>query len=354
MDISFGVFIRQKRQEKNLTQKELSKLLFVSESAVSKWEKDVAHPDITLLPKLSEILGVSEHELITASIDEQSRKEKVQAKKWQVLTFSWSLFFYIAYGIALLPCFICNLAINKTLSWFWIVLSALILAFTFTNLPKLIKKHKLILIPLSMYLALILLLGVCCIYSNGGWFWIASLSVLFGLIIIFVPIYIAKYDIFSKIKRYNDFVSIAIDFIFLNILLLVIYSYTVKNQLTSNNLWYVNIALPVALCVYLIINLLICVRLLKLNRFLKTSIILFLIDLFTYVPPLFLKVKNPAFQNELDSANIFKANLHSWKPGGYLENNIHLIIFLTLLFLTVVFLVVGLIRHFIRKNKNII
>ena len=198
---SFGEFLKLKRQEKNLTQKELAKILFVSESAVSKWEKDVAHPDITLLPKLSEILGVTEHELITASVDEKLKEEKAQAKKWRAFSFSWSLFFYIAYGVALIPCFICDLAINKTLSWFWIVLFALLLSFCFTNLPKLIKKHKLLLLPLTMFLSLSLLLGVCCIYVKGNWFWIATLSVLLGLVILFVPIYISKYKVFSKIKN---------------------------------------------------------------------------------------------------------------------------------------------------------
>lgn len=55
MEKSFGNFLLQKRKEKNLTQKELAKLLFVTEPAVSKWEKDVAHPDISLLPKIAEI-----------------------------------------------------------------------------------------------------------------------------------------------------------------------------------------------------------------------------------------------------------------------------------------------------------
>ena len=41
MENTFGGFLRQKRREKNLTQKELSKLLFVSESTVSKWEKGI-------------------------------------------------------------------------------------------------------------------------------------------------------------------------------------------------------------------------------------------------------------------------------------------------------------------------
>ena len=141
--MSFGGFLKQKRQEKNLTQKQLAKLLFVSESAVSKWENNIARPDIILLPKLSEILEVSEHELITASVDERARKEKMQAKKWRAFSTSWNLFFYIAYGVALLTCFICNLAINKTLSWFWIVAAALLLGFTITNLPQFISKNKL-------------------------------------------------------------------------------------------------------------------------------------------------------------------------------------------------------------------
>ena len=352
MEKTFGDFLRQRRHEKNLTQKELAKLLFVTESSVSKWEKDVAHPDITLLPKLSEILGVSEHELITASIDNETREQKLQAKKWRTLSLTWSLFFYIAYGVALIPCFICDLAINKTLSWFWIVLSALLLAFTFTNLPKLIKKHKLIFIPLSMYLALILLLGVCCIYTKGNWFFIPSLSVLLGLTIIFTPIYIAKYDVFAKIRKYNDFISVAVDFVLLNVLLIVINDYTITNGY-RNNWWYLKIALPIVLGVYLALNLLLSVRFLKINKFLKTSIVLFLIDLFMYLPPLFIKVKNPAIQKEIDDINIFKANFFSWEVDVTLENNIHLILFLTLLFLSAVFLVIGLIRYSKSKKQTL-
>lgn len=350
MENTFGSFLRQKRQEKNLTQKELSKLLFVSESAVSKWEKDVAHPDITLLPRLSEILGVSEHELITASVDNKAREEKNQAKKWRAFSLSWSLFFYIAYGIALIPCFICNLAIDKTLSWFWIVLSALILAFTFTNLPKLIKKYKLILIPLSQFSAFALLLGVCCIYSSGDWFLIPVLSVLLGLTIIFAPIYIAKYEAFSKIKKYNDFVSISIDFLMLNILLVVINVYTVVNDYASE-WWYFKIALPVVLYVYLALNVVMSVRFLKINRLLKTSIVLLLSNLFLYSPPLFIKVNNPDFQKEIDETNIFKANLASWQAGVTISQNVHLIVCLTLLLLALVFLTVGLVRH-IRRTKE--
>ena len=349
MDGNFGGFLKQKRQEKNLTQKELAGLLFVSESAVSKWEKNVAHPDITLLPKLSELLGVSEHELITASVDNRSREEKVQAKKWRTLSMSWSLFFYIAYAVALIPCFICNLAINKTLSWFWIVLSALILAFTFTNIPKLIKKHKLIFVPLSMYLAFVLLIGVCCIYTGGSWFFIPTIAVFLGLMMVFAPIYISKYDCFAKIRKYNDFVSVAVDFVILNILLISIDLFTFSN---GANHWYLLYALPISLVVYLIINALMCVRFLKLNKLLKTGIILGAIDVLFYLVPLFIKVENVSLQRALDDINIFKADFSNW-VGEIIEQNVHCIIFLTIAVLALAFIGFGIWKHIKKRNKEV-
>jgi len=350
MENNFGEFLRKKRLEKNLTQKDLAKDLFVTESAVSKWEKNVAHPDITLLPKLSEILCVTEHELITASIDKQSREEKVQAKKWRVFSFSWSLFFYISYAITLVSCFICDLAINKSLTWFWIVVSALLLAFTFTNLTKLIKKHKLILLPLSMFLSLCLLLGVCCIYTNGNWFLVAIISVLWGMVVIFTPIYISKYKVVSKINKFNDFVSIGIDFVMLNILLLVIYLFTISNGYSNNN-WYLIIALPIVCIVYFFLNILLLVRFLKINRLLKTSIVLFLIDIMYFVVP-FIKVDNTNVQEEINQINIFKADFCNLKTDFSIENNIHCIIFFTIMNLSIMFFIAGLIRYIKRKKQN--
>lgn len=341
MKNSFGDFLREKRIEKNLTQKKLSEILFVSESTISKWEKNVSRPDITFLPKLADLLGVTEHELITASIDTQTRNEKQLAKKWINLSKFWNLFFIISYIVALIPCFICNLAINKTLSWFWIVFSALILAYSITNLPKQIKKHKLILIPPSIYLALCILLATCAIYTNGKWFWVASISVLLCLIIVFTPIYISKYNVFKKIKKFNDFISIVIDFLLLNILLIAINLYTLNY---STNFWYLSIALPITSVVYLLINILMCVRFLKINKLLKTSIVLFLVDLFLYLPPIFIKVNNIEIQKEINQINILKANLSSWSTNISLENNIHLLIFVTFLITSIFFLIFGLIK----------
>ena len=344
MQNNFGLFLKQKRQEKNLTQKQLANLLFVSESAVSKWEKNVSRPDIMLLPELAELLGVTEHEIITASIDTKTRQEKKQAKKWRVFSLSWSLFFYISYGIALLTCFICNLAIDKTLSWFWIVLSALLLSFSFTNLPKIIKRNKLLFVPLSNFVSLCILLATCAIYTNGNWFWIATLSIFLGLLMIFAPIYISKYNLFAKIKKYNDFVSIGIVFIMLNVLLIVINLFSIANGYT-NNFWYLSLALPIVAFVYFALNVLLCTRFLKTNKLIKTSSVLFFVNLFLFVPPLFVTVSNPNAQKEIDKMNILGADFSNWQSDANMQQNIFCIIFLTILILAIIFFVSGIIKH---------
>ncbi|MBR5900254.1 MAG: helix-turn-helix transcriptional regulator [Clostridia bacterium] len=342
MESNFGKYLKEKRQERNLTQKQLADELFVSESAVSKWERGVAHPDISLLLKLSELLGITEHELLTASTDTQLRKEKIQAKRWRALTSFWSLFFYISYGVALLTCFICNLAVNKTLSWFWIVLSAILLAFSITNLHAFIKKFRLVLVPLSIFLSLTLLLGVCAIYTGGKWFWIATLSTLFGLIIIFSPIFIANLPVFNKIKKFNNFISVGIDYLFLNFLLIVINAHTDGN-------WYLSLALPLTTVFYLVINLFLCVRFLRINKLLKTSVILFLVELFLTLSPILIKLNNPEVQKEIDGFNVFKANFSCWLSEVSLENNIALIVALTVLATAIGFLIAGIFKKI--KNK---
>jgi hypothetical protein len=200
-----------------------------------------------------------------------------------------------------------------------------------------------------MFLSLCLLLGVCCIYTKGNWFWIATLSLLLVYVVIFTPIYISKYKVFAKINKFNDFVSIAIDFIMLNVLLIVIYRFTISNGYAYNN-WYLIVALPIVLIVYLFLNILVAVRFLKINRLLKTSIILFLIDILYFIVP-FIKFNNIAAQKEINQVNIFKADFSNWKGEILLENNIHCIIFLTIITLSIIFFITGIIRHLKRKIK---
>ncbi len=59
-----GKIICKYRKKNNLTQEELARQLFISAKAVSKWERGVSFPDISVLIPLSEILGVSLYDLL--------------------------------------------------------------------------------------------------------------------------------------------------------------------------------------------------------------------------------------------------------------------------------------------------
>lgn len=66
MDVKkVGEFIKQKRKEKNLTQKELAVQLSITDRAISKWERGICCPDISLLKQLSSILEVNINELLS-------------------------------------------------------------------------------------------------------------------------------------------------------------------------------------------------------------------------------------------------------------------------------------------------
>ena len=79
---NIGKRISENRKAKNIKQDELAEMLLVSPQAVSKWENNISCPDISILPKLSEILGISVDELLsgkkepeTKFVPEEKRKD---------------------------------------------------------------------------------------------------------------------------------------------------------------------------------------------------------------------------------------------------------------------------------------
>lgn len=90
----FGTFVAQLRKEKGLTQKELAEQLYVSDKAVSKWERSLSLPDVTLLHPLADVLGITVEELLACkrigakesqgylSAGEKAKREAAQ-KTWR-------------------------------------------------------------------------------------------------------------------------------------------------------------------------------------------------------------------------------------------------------------------------------
>lgn len=68
---TLGTFITQRRKDIGLTQKELADQLHVTDKAVSKWERGLSFPDVTLLEPLAAALGLSVTQLMTCGQAEE-------------------------------------------------------------------------------------------------------------------------------------------------------------------------------------------------------------------------------------------------------------------------------------------
>ena len=79
--MTFGEKLKKLRTDKELTQEELAEILYVSRTAISKWESGRGFPNIESLKAIAKFFGVtvdallSGEELITLVEQEQNRKE---------------------------------------------------------------------------------------------------------------------------------------------------------------------------------------------------------------------------------------------------------------------------------------
>ena len=83
---AFGVFLAKRRREKGFTQKELAEKLFVSDKAVSKWERGDGCPDVGILPKLAEILETDVDSLLKGELPARKvlTEEEIKAIQAQI------------------------------------------------------------------------------------------------------------------------------------------------------------------------------------------------------------------------------------------------------------------------------
>jgi len=129
--LKLAQFISELRKEKKLTQKELAQQLGVTDKAVSKWERGLSYPDISLLSKLSHILGVSASELLNGEkaklsapevdamveatlqyADNATKNVLAKSMRWKYAAIASVIFLL---GVLILIG--CNLAIDSGMGW---------------------------------------------------------------------------------------------------------------------------------------------------------------------------------------------------------------------------------------------
>ena len=103
-----GMIILEARRRLKMTQKDLADKLYVSDKAVSKWERGLCFPDISVLIPLTEILNISLYDLLRG--EKVNKKEveetlkntinysnsEINRKKKKYITISLIIIFIIA------------------------------------------------------------------------------------------------------------------------------------------------------------------------------------------------------------------------------------------------------------------
>lgn len=196
---SFGKYIAEKRKEANLTQEELANKLYVIPTTISKWERGITYPDITVITNLCKELKISEHEFFTACDDEAMNREKREIQKYRTIKKRLFYLINIGYIIGILTCFICNLVINHKLSWFFIVLVGILISFSITSLPFLLKRNKYTVFKITFIITILvyLLLFIINQVNNGNWLLSSYLIATFVFIILWSDVLVCT---FTKIS----------------------------------------------------------------------------------------------------------------------------------------------------------
>ena len=324
---TFGSYIKSKRIEKNYSQKELAELLFVTEGAISKWERGISYPDITMISDICRALDISEHELVTASTDTETRKMKHEARKFRVISGTWFWVPTISYIVALVICFICNLAVNGTLSWFFIVLASLLCAYSFIpTFTSFFEANKLLVFVVSSLASISLLLLTCAIYT-GSVYWVstACIGIMIGYSLLFLPIVLAK----TNVRKYKFMIAFGVAFILTALLLLTVNPwkpFALADGLFITCYWFI----PAIICTF------ICTF--KLDPFMKAGIC-------TAIAAVIFYGSNFVIENILGdtTGNYYKVDFSNWEQC--INGNVNLLVFVGLMLIGATFTAVGYFRN---------
>lgn len=125
--MTFGEKIKNLREQNGITQEELAQKLYVTRTAVSKWENDKGFPSIDTLKHIAELFGVTLDELVSDDAVKTARlAEDRAARRFRIpavccLAAAFALAFLTAYvskwcALPLIACtggFICCALLSR-------------------------------------------------------------------------------------------------------------------------------------------------------------------------------------------------------------------------------------------------
>lgn len=240
---TIGSFIAVLRKANGLTQKELADKLGISDKAVSRWERDETAPDISLIPTIAEILGVTTDELLRgeritdisfdgARTSERSKKQiQTLLKNTRTKLYTRTLICILIAVVGLFAAMICNCIFYKMMLGFIVacifISTSVVLGLIFTYLARssiseedmesaiisetrkyIIKKETLVFYVNAVIFAFCL--PLCIFGVNAGidisaWLVLGGVLALAALLIcaivnMFVDFYAEKHGLYDVVK----------------------------------------------------------------------------------------------------------------------------------------------------------
>lgn len=89
--------LKAKREERGLSQDEVSKAIFVSRQTISNWENDKTYPDVQSLLLLSQLFDVSIDELVRGDVVAIQRAIAEDSRKMRLLSIGMLAFSGLAF-----------------------------------------------------------------------------------------------------------------------------------------------------------------------------------------------------------------------------------------------------------------
>ena len=221
-----GKFISKMRKSKELTQNELADKLNISNKTVSKWETGEGLPDISVLPELAKVLGVTVDEILNAELkDEALIKVEEVANEKNLLNI-----FHICF---LISCFVCGFGallgsfneiysmfsfkvlfythweiIFAAVAFFCIVFGNLLFYISALRLNVIYTKEKIILISynkaLSLFMISILFILTFIIRIIDHYLWLYYTELMIGALIYVIMIVLCIVLSKKMEKKYSD------------------------------------------------------------------------------------------------------------------------------------------------------
>lgn len=174
------------------------------DNACSDASKNIVEEHIKECPACKEILDKLKDETVEQIINIE--KEDVigsQSRFFKRKSAVTGSIIAAVFALPILICLIVNLATGHGLTWFFIVMAAMMIPTSLFVVPLIVPENRMFYTMCSFTVSVIMLLAVCCLYSRGTWFLTAASSVLFGLTVCFAPFIACRRPVKEYLKNFK-------------------------------------------------------------------------------------------------------------------------------------------------------